>query len=519
VFDFLKRKPENIKTYSLIICLAILIAAGGCASSPAAGGPAETAPAPRGPLYAGDGGRNTKIAVLQPQGENLALDEQWLSSYIQGTLNGYFSRYTAVTVIDRQNLDKIIDNQNFSASGYFSDNDFISLGNISNAEYILIGSLRKIPQDGSFMLDLSVSHAGTGQRMASFAPSLCTFGDIQRASIIQKAFEDIAGQLGITLTEYGKQSLYGISNTEIAAETSLSKGITAQKNNRIGEALSYYYNAASFSPAMPEVKGRISGLSSSVSSGSLGENVRNLIAWRNAWGNVLKECDEFLENHIPFEIIYDTDLKQVGNINYKAGTIDLSFSLMTKPADGFKMIDDVLKGLKKTGRQEEWGFQSWPFEQRDPTHAARLIDAGGEYWRDSKTNRSYINLPGDREVILKIALVNDKQEIIATINIKSFCRYGIITWQHEYWSGNPQNQNIYDLHYADVKPEERIYVPVFKGIDANKITDTLTIKILSIDDIDVETGISNGYIKISEGIVRKSPEGFIKRLSRFWNSL
>jgi hypothetical protein len=476
--------------------------AGGCILLPTADS-TEKSPFPRGPLYTGDGRKNTRIAILQPHEENLIQDEQWLSSYIQGTLTGYFSKYTAMTVVDRQNLDKIIDNQNFSASGYFSDDDYSSIGHISNAEYILIGSLRKIPQSTSFMLDLSVSHAGTGQRMASFTPSICTLGDIQRASIIQKAFEDIAGQLGIVLTEYGKQSLYGISNTEIAVETSLSKGIVAQRNKRIGEALSHYYNVASFSPATPEVKRRISALSSSVSSGSLGKNVRNLIAWRNAWREVLDECDSFLESHLPFEIIYDTNLKQEGNINYDTGTIDMSFSLMTRPTNGFKMINDVLKGLKKTGRQKEWGFQSWPF-QREPTYLlAELLNAGGEYWREPATTISHINLQEDRKVALEIALLNERQEILASINGYVFCRYGAITWQSEYRYGYPR---IFDIQHVTVKPEIIKYTPVFKGIDANRITDTLTIKILSIDDIDVETAISNGYIKISTGNIRgKNP--------------
>jgi hypothetical protein len=336
--------------------------------------------------------------------------------------------------------------------------------------------------------------------MASFTPAMCTFGDIQRASILQKAFEDIAGQLGILLTEYGKQSLYGVSNTEIAAETSLSKGIVAQKNNHIVEALSYYYNAASFSPAMPEVKGRISNLSSSVSSGSLGENVRNLIAWRNAWNDVLKECDSFLENHIPFEIVYDTELKQVGNINYDAGTIDLSFSLMTKPSDGFKMIDDVLKGLKKTGRQEEWGFQFWPFGIHE-LHGRKYYY--GEYDKSIESGLwgvVYNNPKGisaDKILKANAALVNDRGKIISTIEINLICRMGAIIFEKIF-------SEPYDQKKILVRPKTMKQDFLFKGVDADDITDVLTIKLTKIDGIDIETAISNGYIKISTGRVYKS---------------
>jgi hypothetical protein len=493
VFDFLKRKPENVKTYSLIICLAILIAAGGCASSPAAVGPARTALTPRGPLYAGDGGRNTKIAVLQPQGENLARDEQWLSSYIQGTLNGYFSRYTAMTVIDRQNLDKIIDNQNFSASGYFSDNDFISIGNISNAEYILIGSLQKIPQDGSFMLDLSVSHAGTGQRMASFAPSLCTFGDIQRASIIQKAFEDISGQLGITLTEYGKQSLHGISNTEIAAETSLSKGITAQKNNRIGEALSYYYNAASFSPTMPEVKGRLSGLSSSVSSGDIVESINNDFKQREAWFNILKECEVFYTNHLPYEIIYNPNLRQ-RSADYGKRTVDLEFILATQPTTAFKVIQDILDGLKKSGKKEIWGFPCWPFSS--PVFADYYKNSIGndKIYLYEYNHEQYLRNPDGymtvyfdffKYITVEVELIDNNGNVLSTTakRIGNSCNFvGERGWS-------------YDLYQIETMPS--VAMMTFKNVNIDDLKENIYVKITSVNGIEAETAAESGYVNIS----------------------
>jgi TolB-like protein len=493
---------KSIKIIIFLPYILIMAAVWGCASEPNTS-PAPNTPISRGLLYSGDGGKNTKIAVLQPQMEDIAPEEQWISAYIQGVLTSDFNKYTAMTVIDRQNLDKIIDNQDFAASGYFSDDDYISIGNMLNAEYILIGSLRKIPQDGSFMLDLSVSHAGTGQRIASFIPSGCNFKDIQNTSIIQRAFEDLAGQLGIILTEYGKQSLRAVNNTEIAAGTSLSKGIIAQKNQRIGEALSYYYNAASFSPAMPEIQGRISKLSSSVSSGSLGEDVRNLIAWRNAWKNVLDECDRFLENHIPFEIIYDTDLKQVGDINYEAGTIDLSFSIMTKPADGFKMINDVLNGLKKTRKQEEWGFQFWPFgihELRGPVYNGNIDIFSLEYWWGlvygglsyGATKALYI----DRSVKIKAILVNDNGKIISTKTGNLDCRMGAIIYAQKL---DKSSYAPLDQRKLILRPEIMRRNIIFDNIKAEDITEFLTIKLDEVDGIEAETAFSTGYIKISQG--------------------
>jgi hypothetical protein len=454
---------------------------------------ADKAPISHEPLYTGDGGKNTRIAVLQPQGENLVQDEQWVSSYIQGMLTGYFSKFTAMTVIDRQNLDKIIDNQDFSASGYFSDDDYISIGNISNAEYILIGSLRKIPQDNSFMLDLSVSHAATGQRIASFTPSICTFGDIQRASIIQKAFEDIVGQLGITLTEYGKQSLYGITDTEIAAETSLSKGIVAQKNNRIGEALSYYYNAASFSPAMPEVNGRISNLSSSVSSGDIVESIHNDFQQREAWYKILKECEEFFDNHLPYEIIYNPNLKQKA-ANYENKTVDLEFTLASQPTAAFNVIQDILDGLKKSGKKEAWGFPCWPLSS--PVFADHYVTSS---WIRPYTysHDAFLKYPENylfqyyllaKFITVDVELTDHEGNVLSATSkeIANYIKFSGEKDSHGY---------DYDLYKIETPPT--VAIMTFENVNIDDLKENIYVKITSVNGIEAEKAMESGYINIS----------------------
>ena len=174
-----------------------------------------------------------------------------------------------------------------------------------------------------------------------FPPTTCSFLDVQNTTIIQTAFEDLVSQLDITLTESGRRAIHYINQPSITAESSLSKGIIAQENGKLGEALSFYYNAATFMPNTKEINSRISVLSSNVSGGDIGQNARKLIALRNSWLEILSECDDFLNEHIPFEIIYDPTLIQEGKINYSSGTVDLGFTIMTKPTEGFNIINDV----------------------------------------------------------------------------------------------------------------------------------------------------------------------------------
>jgi hypothetical protein len=98
---------------------------------------------PKGPYFSGNGGKGIRISVLQPEYEGFTPAENWLPIFLQGNLTANLNKYSAMTVLDRQNLDKILEEQAHSLSGYYSDDDFVSIGKLTNAEYLLIGKLQK----------------------------------------------------------------------------------------------------------------------------------------------------------------------------------------------------------------------------------------------------------------------------------------------------------------------------------------------------------------------------------------
>jgi hypothetical protein len=326
--------------------------------------------------------------------------------------------------------------------------------------------------------------------MASFAPSICTSGEIQRTSILQKAFEDLSGQLGIVLTEYGKQSLYGISNTEIAFETSLSKGIAAQRNNKIGEALSYYYESASFNPSSIETSDRLNILSSFVSNGNITESVHNDFQQREVWSNILKECEEFYNIHLPYEIIYNPNLSPK-TADYEKRTVDLEFTLATQPTTAFNVIQDILDGLKKSGRKEAWGFPCWPLSS--PVFADYYSYSG---WMRPYTysHDEYLKFPEGymiehynlyKYITIEAELINRDGNIISTVvrqigNLNKF-------------SGDKSSYSFdYNLYQIETLPS--VAVMVFKDINIDDMTDNLYIRIKKVNNIETET--VNDYVNI-----------------------
>jgi hypothetical protein len=58
-----------------------------------------------------------------------------LPVYVQGFLHSNFRKYSAMTLIDRQNLDQIIAEQDLAAGGRFSDEDFNKIGGLTNVRW------------------------------------------------------------------------------------------------------------------------------------------------------------------------------------------------------------------------------------------------------------------------------------------------------------------------------------------------------------------------------------------------
>jgi hypothetical protein len=141
------------------------------------------------------------LAVLQPKGVNIPQNQEWFLSMIQGSLTSDFNKFSKMTVLDRQYLDVILAEQNLSANGDFSDDDYIRIGHLTNAQYILIGSLIKTGAN-TFLLDLAVTNTETGERRASFGPKQYTLPDIQRMSAVKDAAYELLTQVGIDALKY-----------------------------------------------------------------------------------------------------------------------------------------------------------------------------------------------------------------------------------------------------------------------------------------------------------------------------
>jgi hypothetical protein len=439
---------------ALILILAALLA-GGCETRP----PAAAAPDIPGPYYEGDGGKDIRLAVLQPEGAGLASGEEWLLALIQGTLTGCFNKYSAMTVVDRQNLDKILAEQNHSLSGVYSDEDFISIGNLTNARYILSGSITKTG-GAVFILELSISDLESGERRASWPPGACTLDELREMTVLQGAAADLLEQMGVRLTGQGRAALATVRASQAASEAALSKGLVAQRNGDVVEAMSYYYDAVSFDAAQIEAEGRLSALSADVSRGNIGQSIRNEIERRNVWLKALTECEDFFSGHLPYELVYDPELSRE-RINWDTERVDLSFVIVSYPTQGFSIIKSISDGLTATGKKAEWGFSQWPL------HSTVFVDEPG----------------GDtlgKTMTVTAELVNEGGEVLAVKTISLVNAVG-----------------------RNLSSRAAGATVVFRDLNIRDLTGEPMVRITGVNGVDVDTAGRIGYIKISARAIDK----------------
>ena len=438
-----------------------------------------------GPMYTGNGGKGIRLAILAP--EALGGTPDYLPLYIQGLLNSNFRKYSEITLIDRQNLDKVIAEQNIASSGRFSDKDFLSISGLTNTQYFLFGSIQKLSGD-KYSLQLSITDSSTGVRKADFMKD-GTLAQIEGSGIlINEAAAELLVQMGVNLTADGKQSLLAGSRSVAQAEAGLAKGITAQTAGSQIEALFNFTQSIAFDPSQIEAVSRLNMLSSTISEGSIGQRILSDFEARDRWLEAFKETALFFNKHPPFEITFDPNLVQDGELDYVKRTANLAMRIALDPSEAsFGALNALLEGLEKTGRRTPWGFSGWPLLDINPKTKGTVVF---EY------NRSF-------SFKVEAALINEKGKTIGK-------------------SSAALNTGSLNFSAGDKKvphPNGDAVLMRFPKIKAEDLTPTLTIVIMSVNGIPSAKLSSTGYMRIDAGDLEgkvayagtgNAPAGFVR---------
>ncbi|MCL1966527.1 MAG: hypothetical protein FWF67_01450 [Fibromonadales bacterium] len=404
-----------------------------------------------------------RLAVLEPEGKGLSQDELWMLSLVQSSIAADFNKYSSITIIDRQNLEAIIAEQKRSLSAITSDKDAIAIGNLANASHILTGKITKTPK--TFMLELAITDVETGKRVASHSPKSITPSQVEDLSALKGASADLLKQLGVSLTESQLEELRGpVAVAQVQAQTALAHGVVAERQGTSVAALTYFYQAAAFDPTLVEAVKRSSIMSANISSANLGDNIRNDIVWRKKWVEQLKETEETFYRIInnaamPYTLYYSTVI-ETKNINYQKETADLNIALNLQAnlewfaalQRSLRAAEAVMNGLNATNRKSTWGLDEWSVRGVSETNPFVNYGSGGGYY-DSKKY----------DIPVEFELVNQKGKVIGRQIAKL----------------NPSFRIFRDFTVG-FEPNKSSTL-TFKEVNANDISDNLTIRLASVD--------------------------------------
>ena len=422
---------------------------------------------PTGPMFTGNGGSTIRLAILAPEVQGNV--PAYLPLYVQGLLNNNIRKFSAINLIDRQNLNRIIAEQNIASNGRFSDKDFVSIGRLTNAQYFLFGTIQRLPSN-RYSLQLTVTEASTGVRKASFMKDGTPAQLEENGTLLNEATADLLEQLGVQLTAAGKQALLAGNTSTVRAEAGLAQGITAQNAGAEVRALFNFAQAVTFDPSQLEALSRLTTLSTSISGGTISQRIVNDIQARDRWLEVFKETAKFYNEYPPFEITFDPSLVQIGETDFVKRTANLGMKVALDPsAAGFKALNTLVEGLEKTGRRSAWGFSAWPLADISPKTAGTVLFNGA---------RSFT-------CKVDVSLLDENNKTLGR---------GSVTLTAGSIQLDPSGKTV-------TVPQPVTGIVNFPAIKAADLTPSLIIVITAVNGIPARSLNASGYMKIASGDV------------------
>jgi len=424
------------------------------------------------PYFTGDGGKNMSIAILTPKATGLAENQGYLPSLVQGEFVSNFSGYSAISVLDRERLDSQYAEL---LSGYYDDNAKagLDLGHLTPTTHIMGGNITRTAT--GYALQMQITKSSDKMTTASYSGTF-TFAELDNLTGIRRASLDLLQKMGVTLTAQAKGELAGAAmDNHVTAQIALARGITAQKQGTEVAALSYYFQAAAYDPSLMEAANRSSILNANISSGNIGDNVRNDIAWRKDWVARLMETEQFFDSFnktesMPYTLFYVSDEIKQGAVNYQNETVTLSIETHLHGSGVWtvsieRALQAVYDGLDATKRKDTWGLGNWP--QQGVTN---LKSFAGR-------NQSFA---------VVFELLNNQDKVIGKQTLQAGGSWGLN------WSGRP---------VISVNADDRKTLN-FQNVNANDISNSMTIRVATVNGADAETTARNGVLQI-RAITRK----------------
>jgi len=402
-----------------------------------------------GQVFLGDGGRGIVIAVPSPVMQNPSPANNWIPQLFQDIITGDMARFSAMTVLDRRNEALTLAEQQLSANGNYSDENYIRMGNMTNSRYIVAGTINNI--SGRYHVNFRVNNTETNEIRASFNRQY-GFDQIENGHAAKEVTFELLKGLGIALTAEGERQLLALQNTEVRSTVQLARGMAAARDDNIVDALSFLSGALNSDATREEANRNIQSFFGDIPTGSIRERANYAITQKAKWDKIFADVEIFLRGNLPV-FIYDFSTVE-DSINVRENRVTLTI----RP--GVKVIPNRAALFVYKTIWDNWS-------------RIKTMPENGD-WVNNVSIPRFGNVPpsGFSSVYrynITIGLYDEYGDRIANSNVLPSMSIGISPYYDGRFSEEIQSQQRY---YADSDFREiSFYVPL------DRITDTMTPRI------------------------------------------
>ncbi|MGI5174615.1 BMP family ABC transporter substrate-binding protein [Treponema sp. OMZ 840] len=185
-----------------------------------------------GSLYAGADGSEYTVAVDFRLKSKFSENDAQLCALTHKYFTAGIKKYSAITLVERADLNMITQVQKESEQAFFDENDALILGKLKNAKYLILGDLTNIGQ--KYNLSVKVVNVETAVVEGMFSKNY-SYAQIESHIAACEALLELFNALSVKLTPNGKQNL--ITAIDIAHAQ------IAEENNDTAAAMGFYTKA------------------------------------------------------------------------------------------------------------------------------------------------------------------------------------------------------------------------------------------------------------------------------------
>ena len=244
-------------------------------------------------------GKDLVIAVTLPQTRNVGQSSTWIPQYLQDSLTGNFANYSKMTVLDRSNENLIKAEQELSESGFYTDENAVQFGQMTNAALVVVGSIQQI--GGMYEVNFRINDITTNEIKAGFN-NRYDYSDIENGMAVNEITKTLLEGLGIELSENEKTALSKVNKTEDASVQNLAKGMTAEKSNDYITALVAYSQVEG--STKNEAQKNINMMLGTFDSASLNNRLAYYESQINKWNSIFFQLEKYMNSNAAF-VVYD----------------------------------------------------------------------------------------------------------------------------------------------------------------------------------------------------------------------